>query len=74
MKNNNIPQSLIIAEARAKVETVLNAPEIEPTVKELIFKEAWLVSSMQAQQQVQTDYESYVKATAEKKEETQEAE
>jgi hypothetical protein len=56
-----VPQSLLIAEARAKVETVLNAECLSPAVKELIFKEAWLRASMMAEQELQQDYHAYEK-------------
>lgn len=64
-----IPQSLIIAEARAKVESVLTTENLSPAVKELIFKEAWLRASMIADQEVQRDYEVFVKEQQADKEE-----
>lgn len=64
-----IPQSLIIAEARAKVESVLTAENLSPAVKELIFKEAWLRASIMADQEVQRDYDAYKKANQEAQQE-----
>ena len=68
-ENKTIPQSLIIAEARSKVEAVLNAEQISPVVKELIFKEAWLRASMMADQELQRDYKAYKKEHQEEQQE-----
>lgn len=68
-EKQTIPQSLIIAQARAKVETVLNAENLSPAVKELIFKEAWLRASMMAEQEVQRDYDAYLKDHREEQQE-----
>ena len=64
-----IPQSLIIAEARAKVESVLTAENLSPAVKELIFKEAWLRASIIADQEIQRDYDAYMKTNQEEEQE-----
>lgn len=68
---NSIPKSLLIGEARAKVETILNTEGLTPAVKELIFKEAWLRAAMMAEQEMQRDYAEY---TEKHREEEQEVE
>lgn len=56
-----VPQSLLIADARAKAERILNTELLPAAVKELIFKEAWLRASMMAEQELQQDYTAYEK-------------
>lgn len=65
MDNNvKIPQSVLIADTRQKLAE-LSGRELPPSVLELLFKEAYVNVSLRAEREVKTDYENYLKATAE---------
>lgn len=59
-----IPQSVLIADTRQKLEE-LSKRELPPSVLELLFKEAWINQSLKAEQEVKQDYADYRKAQEE---------
>lgn len=63
-KNSNentksIPVSVLIADARNKLNEVVNHPLLPPSIVELILKEAWQTVAIKAQSQLVSDYGKY---------------
>lgn len=63
-KNSNentksIPVSVLIADARNKLNEVVNHPLLPPSIVELILKEAWQTVAIKAQSQLVLDYGKY---------------
>ena len=63
-KNSNentksIPVSVLIADARNKLNEVVNHPLLPPSIVELILKEAWQTVAVKAQSQLVSDYGKY---------------
>lgn len=63
-KNTNentksIPVSVLIADARNKLNEVVNHPLLPPSIVELILKEAWQNVAIKAQSQLVSDYGKY---------------
>lgn len=63
-KNTNentksIPVSVLIADARNKLNEVVNHPLLPPSIVELILKEAWQTVAIKAQSQLVSDYGKY---------------
>lgn len=63
-KNSNentksIPVSVLIADARNKLNEVVNHPLLPPSIVELILKEAWQAVAVKAQSQLVSDYGKY---------------
>ncbi len=58
-KTNAIPISVLISDAKAKVEEIVNHPLLPPIYLEMIFKDAWIRTGMRAEQQLKSEYESY---------------
>lgn len=66
--DNKIPTSVLIADARNKLNEVLNHPLLSPQILELIFKDAWQKAAIKAQAQLAAEYEEYIKENGEKEE------
>ena len=63
-KNSNentksIPVSVLIADARNKLNEVVNHSLLPPSIVELILKEAWQTVAVKAQSQLVSDYGKY---------------
>lgn len=63
-KNSNentksIPVSVLIADARNKLNEVVNHSLLPPSIVELILKEAWQTVAIKAQSQLVSDYGKY---------------
>ena len=63
-KNSNentksIPVSVLIADARNKLNEVVNHPLLPPSIVELILKEAWQTVAIKAQSQLVSDCGKY---------------
>lgn len=63
-KNSNentksIPVSVLIADARNKLNEVVNHSLLPPSIVELILKEAWQTVAIKAQSQLVSDYAKY---------------
>lgn len=56
---NSIPVSVLIADARNKLNEVVNHPLLPPSIVELILKEAWQTVAIKAQSQLVSDYGKY---------------
>lgn len=54
-----IPQSVLIADTKNRVEDIVNHPSLPATVIELILKDAYVRASYKAQAEVQKEYEEY---------------
>lgn len=54
-----IPTSILIADARNKLNEIAQHPLLPPSILELIFKEAWQSVAFKAQAQLTSDYETY---------------
>lgn len=72
MTEKNIPQSVLIADTKSKLDSLVNHPILSPTILETIFKEAYLRVSLRAQEEVSKDYEDYKKSQAEASEKEEE--
>lgn len=56
---NSIPVSVLIADARNKLNEVVNHPLLPPSIVELILKEAWQTVAIKAQAQLVSDFGKY---------------
>lgn len=56
---NSIPVSVLIADARNKLNEVVNHPLLPAAIVELILKEAWQTVAIKAQSQLVSDYGKY---------------
>lgn len=70
-KNSNentksIPVSVLIADARNKLNEVVNHPLLPPSIVELILKEAWQTVAIKAQSQLVSDYGKYQEESTKK--------
>lgn len=66
--DNKIPMSVLIADARNKLNEIVNHPLLSPSIVELLLKEAWQTSAIKAQAQLTAEYEKYMEENSDKKE------
>ncbi len=60
-KVDTIPQSVLIADVRGKLNELAQHPLLPLPILELIFKEAWQSVAFKAQNQLMADYQLYSK-------------
>lgn len=58
-KIDTIPQSVLIADVRGRLNEIAQCPMLPLPILELIFKEAWQSVAFRAQNQLMSDYQSY---------------
>lgn len=57
--DNNIPETLLIADVKTKIEQIVNHPVLSPVIIEVILKEAYLRTTLRAQEQLELDLKQY---------------
>lgn len=56
---NNIPLSVIVADAKKKVADIVNHPILPPYITEMILKDAWQTLAVRSSQLTQQEFEKY---------------